>query len=177
MKQKGIIMKLRKLCDKDAESMLEWMHDPAVNQFFRAHFAQMTMENARSFIRGGQSAAARHYAICDDEDAYQGTISLKDIDVENGTAEYAIVLRRQAQGKGYARFATREILRIAFEKQDLCKVYLNVWKENVHAVGFYEHMGFQREGEAREQIVLHGRRCNLLWYGMLRREYLRAFRE
>ena len=55
MKQKGIIMKLRKLCDKDAESMLEWMHDPAVNQFFRAHFAQMTMENARSFIRGGRA--------------------------------------------------------------------------------------------------------------------------
>ena len=92
---------------------------------------------------GGQSAAARHYAICDDEDAYQGTISLKDIDVENGTAEYAIVLRRQAQGKGYASFATREILRIAFEELGLHKVYLNVWKENAHAVGFYEHMGFR----------------------------------
>ena len=165
-------MKLRKLCDKDAESMLEWMHDPAVSQFFRAPFAQMTMEDARSFIRGGgQNASNHHYAICDDEDAYQGTISLKDIDVENGTAEYAIVLRRQAQGKGYASFATREILRIAFEELGLHKVYLNVWKENAHAVGFYEHMGFRREGDAREQIVLHGRHCDLLWYGMLRREY------
>lgn len=57
MKQKGIIMKLRKLCDKDAESMLEWMHDPAVSQFFRAPFAQMTMEDARSFIRGGGGRA------------------------------------------------------------------------------------------------------------------------
>ncbi len=97
---------------------------------------------------GGQSAAARHYAICDDEDAYQGTISLKDIDVENGTAEYAIVLRRQAQGKGYASFATREILRIAFEELGLHKVYLNVWKENAHAVGFYEHMGFRPESRS-----------------------------
>ncbi len=93
------------------------------------------------------------------------------MDKENGTAEYAIVLRRQAQGKGYASFATREILRIAFEELSLHKVYLNVWKENAHAVGFYEHMGFRREGDAREQIVLHGRHCDLLWYGMLRREY------
>lgn len=122
---------------------------------------------------GGQSAYERHYAICDDNDAYQGTISLKDIDKENGTAEYAIVLRRQAQGKGYARFATQEILRIAFEELGLHKVYLNVWKENTHAVGFYEHMGFRREGEAREQIVLHGKRCSLLWYGILENEYLR----
>lgn len=49
----------------------------------------------RSF-RGGQDASARHYAICDDKDVYQGTISLKEVDMENGTAEYAIVLRRQA---------------------------------------------------------------------------------
>lgn len=167
-------MKLRTLCEKDAASMLAWMQDPAVNQFFRADFAHKTMTDVLSFIRGGgQSASERHYAICDDNDAYQGTISLKDIDKENGTAEYAIVLRRQAQGKGYARFATQEILRIAFEELGLHKVYLNVWKENTHAVGFYEHMGFRREGEAREQIVLHGKRCSLLWYGILENEYLR----
>ena len=164
-------MRLRNLELKDAPLMLEWMHDSAVNQYFRAPFAQMTIENALSFIQGGQDASARHYAICDDKDVYQGTISLKAVDMENGTAEYAIVLRRQAQGKGYASFATREILRIAFEELGLHKVYLNVWKENAHAVGFYEHMGFRREGDAREQIVLHKRRCDLLWYGMLRREY------
>ena len=164
-------MKLRTLCESDAGGMLEWMHDPAVNQYFHAHFAQMTMMDVLSFIQTEQNTSSRHYAICDDKDVYQGTISLKAVDMENGTAEYAIVLRRQAQGKGYASFATREILRIAFEELGLHKVYLNVWKENAHAVGFYEHMGFRREGDAREQIVLHGRHCDLLWYGMLRREY------
>lgn len=47
-------MKLRALCESDAAGMLEWMHDPAVSQFFRAPFAQMTMEDARSFIRGAE---------------------------------------------------------------------------------------------------------------------------
>lgn len=89
-------MKLRTLCENDASGMLEWMHDSAVNQYFRAPFAQMTMEDVLSFIQGGQDASARHYAICDDKDVYQGTISLKEVDMENGTAEYAIVLRRQA---------------------------------------------------------------------------------
>lgn len=47
------IMKLRTLCENDASGMLEWMHDSAVNQYFRAPFAQMTIENALSFIQGG----------------------------------------------------------------------------------------------------------------------------
>lgn len=164
-------MKLRKLAEKDAELMLEWMHDPAVNHVFRADFASMTQENVLSFIRGGQSASERHYAVCDDADTYMGTISLKHIDHENGTAEYAIVLRRAAQGKGFAGYATREILRIAFGELGLHKVYLNVLKENKHAAGFYEHMGFRYEGNAREQLIIRGVRHDLLWYGMLAGEY------
>lgn len=81
------------------------------------------------------------------------------------------MLRQAAQGKGYAGFATREILRIAFEELGLHKVYLNVLKENTHAAGFYEHMGFLREGDAREQLVLRGVRHDLFWYGMLEEEY------
>lgn len=46
-------MKLRTLCENDASGMLEWMHDSAVNQYFRAPFAQMTMEDVLSFIQGG----------------------------------------------------------------------------------------------------------------------------
>lgn len=100
-------------------------------------------------------------------------MSLKGIDSKNGTAEYAIVLRQAAQGKGYAGFATQEILRIAFGEMGLHKVFLNVLKENTHAVGFYEHMGFHREGDAREQLLLHGRYHDLLWYGMLEAEWRR----
>ena len=46
-------MKLRKLAEKDAELMLEWMHDPAVNHVFRADFASMSQDDVLSFIRGG----------------------------------------------------------------------------------------------------------------------------
>ncbi len=49
-------MKLRTLCEKDAASMLAWMQDPAVNQFFRADFAHKTMTDVLSFIRGGGRA-------------------------------------------------------------------------------------------------------------------------
>ena len=165
------MMKLRTLLEKDAPLMLEWMHDPAVNHVFRADFASMSQDDVISFIRGGQSASERHYAICDADDTYMGAISLKHIDVENGTAEYAIVLRQAAQGRGFAGFATREILRIAFGELGLHKVYLNVLKENTHASGFYEHMGFRYEGTQREQLVIGGQRHDLHWYGMLVSEW------
>ena len=164
-------MKLRSLVEKDAIPMLEWMHDPAVNHVFRADFASMTRDRALLFIQGARAATERHYAICDDADEYMGTISLKHIDEANGTAEYAIVLRRAAQGQDYAGFATREILRIAFGELGLHKVYLNVLKENEHASGFYEHMGIRYEGTQREQLLLGGRRQDLKWYGILAGEW------
>lgn len=46
-------MKLRTLEAKDATSMLEWMHDPSVNGWFRADFARMALEDVHLFIRGG----------------------------------------------------------------------------------------------------------------------------
>ena len=164
-------MRLRALQDRDAILMLEWMHDPAVNHVFRLDFASMTRDKVLLFIRKGQTATESHYSICDDADTYMGTISLKQIDVVNGTAEYAIVLRQVAQGQGFAGYATREILRIAFEELGLHKVYLNVLKENEHASGFYEHIGFRYEGTQRAQLVIGGRRHDLKWYGLLADEW------
>ena len=48
-------MKLRALKEKDASMMLEWMHDPKVNEKFRADFASMTIEDVHLFIRGGRT--------------------------------------------------------------------------------------------------------------------------
>ena len=134
----------------------------------------MSRNDVISFIQGGKAASERHYAICDEQDMYMGTISLKHIDEKNGTAEYAIVLRREVQGQGYAGFATREILRIAFEELGLHKVYLNVLRENTHARGFYEHIGFRYEGTQREQLCIRESYRDLCWYGLLADEWKKS---
>ena len=157
-------MKLRPLCEADAPRMLEWMHDPAVNRHFRDDFAHKTPADVQSFIRSAVSGDARPYAICDAAGTYEGTVSLKHIDTASGRAEYAIVLRHDAQGRGYASFATREILRIAFQELGLRCVYLNVRQENTHAIAFYEHIGFRRLQGANPYPVPDDAPDGLLWY-------------
>ncbi len=165
-------MRLRPLETKDIPGMLEWMHDPAVNRFFRFDASGMDEKKAAGFVESAaKGGTSLHLACVNEADEYLGTISLKNIDAENKTAEYAISFRRAAQGTGAARYATREILRRAFEELGLEKVYLDVLEENGHACRFYEKQGFQPEGCLRQHILLAGRRQNLRLYGILKEEW------
>lgn len=164
-------MKLRKLQEKDAQGMLEWMHNPNVTKGLQKDFAHMTIEHCRSFIQSAQDTTEdMHMAICDDQDVYQGTVSLKHIDLTNKNAEYAISMRTSAQGKGFASYGTKEILRIAFEELKLNKVYLNVLSDNTRAIRFYEKMHFQKEAVFERHIVQESEK-DLWWYRIFREEY------
>ena len=171
---------LRELQEKDAPFMLEWMHDADIQKCFKRNMADAAIEDTIAFIRKAYypngnsivSGASVHYAIADAvSDEYYGTVSLKDIDIENGTAEYAIVMRKKAQGKGYAYQATKLILRIAFEEMKLHRVFLNVFSNNFAAIHLYEKCGFQYEGEFREHFCINNEFVNWKWYGILNDEF------
>lgn len=166
---------LRNLQIKDAEGMLEWMHDPEIQQSFRMDTLHKTYEDVVSFIQNasvepidGQSV---HYAVVDEQDEYLGTVSLKDIDMTAKKAEYAIALRKKAHGKGIATEVTKQLLQIAFEEFGMERIYLNVLSENERAIHLYERCGFSYEGEFRNHLFLYGKYQNLRWYGILREEY------
>ena len=168
-------MKLRKLEEKDADGMLEWMQDPEMQKGFRFNGEEKSREDVLSFIRNANIELVDgkdiHYAVSDENDEYLGTISLKNVDLVNKKAEYAISLRRMAQGKGIATEATHEILKMAFEQYDLQRVYLNVLSDNQRAIRLYEKCGFVYEGEFRKHLFLRGEYKSLKLYGMLKEEW------
>lgn len=139
-------MQLRKLQQKDAKYMLEWMHDENVNSYLGKDFSHMTLEQCEAFIFQSlfEQDSNRHYAIADDNDEYMGTISLKNIDRETCRAEYAISCRTKAMGKGYAGEATQELFRIARGELGLNLIYLNVYDYNVRAQKLYLKVGFEQ---------------------------------
>lgn len=169
-------MILRLLKEKDAAGMLEWMHDPKVNQFFRFDADNMTLEKAKEFIKQSSVDAERrrsfNFAITEDNDEYLGTISLKDIDWEAGTAEYAISVRTIAQNRGIATKATNEILRYAFEELNLNRVFLNVLSDNDKAIHLYEKCGFVYEGMFQNHINIRGVNKSLKWYAFMRKDWM-----
>lgn len=165
-------MILRSLQEKDNIYMLEWMKDPNINCFFRFNSDNVTIESVTEFINSCiEDNNNYHFAIADDNDIYQGTISLKNIESDANTAEYAIALRYDSHGKGIGTFATKEILEYAFRELNLNRVYLNVLADNVNAIRLYEKCGFVFEGEFREHLRIHGELKNLKWYGILKENY------
>lgn len=157
---------LRKLEDKDALNMLEWMHDSNINCNFRFDFSKMTLDDVRNFIQNSFDEKNQHFAIVDEHNEYMGTISLKNINKVDNNAEYAIVTRTVAHGKGLALEATKEILNYAFNELKLHKVYLNVLEENGRANRFYEKCGFKYEGMSKEILYINGKYHNLNWYAI-----------
>lgn len=97
-----------------------------------------------------------------------GTISLKSIDLDNLSAEYAISTRSKAHGTGLAKRATDDVLRFAFEQLKLHRIYLNVRRSNARAISFYEKYGFEYEGAARDAIrIPYDAYEDLLWFSIL----------
>ena len=168
-------MKLRKLEKKDAEGMLEWMHDPDSQKYFQVDMLNRTKADVIEFIHRARIDIAEgesiHYAIVDEADEYLGTISLKDLNLVDQNAEYAISLRKKAQGRGIAAEATKELLKRAFLDFKMERVYLNVLSENSRAIQLYEKCGFVYEGEFRNHIFLKGEFKTLKWYSMIKEEY------
>lgn len=159
-------MKLRRLELKDAEFMIEWMHDQNVVKDLRTDFLSKSLEDCVNFIkRSWTDTRDWNVAIVDENDTYMGTVSLKNI--KGKSAEFGITIRTCAMGRGYAIKAMNEALKTAFEVKKLEQVYWCVSPENKRAVKFYEKNGFKRvnsnqltmiEGYTENQINSY------LWY-------------
>lgn len=165
-------MEIRELVLEDTYRMLEWMKNKDITQYFRFDASNACVESVTSFIiEAKDSQTSCHRAVVDSQNRYMGTVSLKNIDFENNSAEYAISLHMDAQGKGYAKFATDNILAYAFDELKLNRIYLNVLSENKRAIRFYEKYGFIYEGESIDHIVINGKYHSLKWYRLLSREW------
>ena len=169
---------LRELRETDAENMLEWMHDPDSQKGFQKDMSNTTLEDARRFCReakiGVQILQGEniHLAIVDEQDEYLGTISLKHINLDYHSAEFAISIRKKAQGNGTAMNATMLLLKKGFQELKLHRIYLTVLADNVAAIKLYEKCGFTYEGELRDHIYRDGKYISWRIYGMLAEEYI-----
>lgn len=136
-------MKLRKLKKEDAPLMHQWMQDDNVTHYLRADFASKTETDCEDFIAAAQDETSNlHLAVVDDDDTYMGTVSLKNI--SDGKAEFAITVRAEAMGKGYASFGMNEIIRKGFDELGLESIFWNVLKDNHRAISFYDKNGYKQ---------------------------------
>ena len=134
---------LRTLMKSDAPSMLEWMHDSTINEVFDKSFDHLKISDCESFIEQSHihDSCNLDLAISTEGDSYVGTVSLKHINHQNRSAEFAIVIHPKYQGQGIALQAMQEIGNIGFKLLGLKTIYLYVKKSNKRANALYKKYG------------------------------------
>ena len=137
---------LRELKKQDASFMLEWMQDRDIIRFLEGDFDNITIEDCEKFIfASAYKISRRDFAVADENDEYMGFVALKDIDDDEKSAEISIVLRRKIQGKGAAKDALKQLIRVGFYGMRLNVLYCYTKIENNKAMHLFERLGFIRD--------------------------------
>ena len=160
-------VKLRELELKDAPLMLEWMHDPQVVQNLRCNFFDKSLQDCYDFIRNSWEHKGEnyHFAVTDESDVYQGTVSLKNVDTTNRTAEFAIVICKHSMGKDIAKVAMRHVLQFGCEVMKLAAIFWCVDQTNERAIRFYDKNGYKRTDQVPKAFLKqYSDYQHLLWY-------------
>lgn len=136
---------LRKLKEKDAILMIEWMHDENVVKDLKTNFKNKTINDCKNFIINSLIDEENlHYAIVNEQDEYLGTVSLKNINYNELSAEFAITIRKSAMGTGCSTYAINEIMNKAFKEFGLKNIYWYVDRNNIRALKFYDKNNYKR---------------------------------
>lgn len=118
--------------------------------------ATFTEEQIRAWLTKVRQADDRaDWAILHDG-AFVGEVVLNDLDEDNRSAGFRIVLASHAFGRGFGTEATRLAVRYAFEDAGLHRVWLEVFAHNPRARRVYEKCGFRLEGEHRDALFWDG---------------------
>lgn len=107
---------------------------------------------------------------------YLGEMSLHWHESEHREGEIGFVLHPDYHGRGYAREAAREMLRIAFEELGLHRVIGRCDARNDASARLMERLGMRREAHFRSNEFVKGEWTDELLYAMLEDEW-RATRE
>ena len=108
-----------------------------------------------------------------DDDHAIGSVSLRDVDRENGSAEVSIFIgERDLLGHGYGTDAMRCMLDFAFGELRLERVELGVFDYNTRAMRSYEKVGFRTDAILRHARFHHGAHHDIHVMSMLRDEWL-----
>ena len=150
--------------------MLEWMRDEDLTRNLHTPFNIISPADCEEFIRRSwEDKNNLHMAAADDNDAYMGTVSLKNIDQTAKSAEFAIAFRRCALGTGFSGYAMKEILRYGLEELGLEQIYWYVSSENTRAVRFYDKCGYPRVAPETLRLPVSssvGTMPNMLFYAV-----------
>lgn len=163
---------LRPMTEEDTPDIIRWRNSEAVkkNFIYREPFTEagqkVWMEN---MIKTGKVV---QMMICEKVSGRAvGSVYIRDIDPVHKKGEYGIFIGEdEARGQGFGTEAAKLMIRYAFEKLGLHKLFLRVFADNPCAIRSYEKAGFEKEAYLRDEVFLDGNYRDMLLMAVLAKE-------
>lgn len=175
----GDLVYLRPLCYEDLDgNYIHWLNDPEVCRYNRHHVFPYTKEQGEEYVRRARSTKDELILaiIVKETGLHIGNIALTSIDHYNQRAEYTILIgEKSSEKKGYAKEAAVLLLRHAFLDLNLHRIYCSPLEENVMANVAVTFLGMKEEGVLRDAVFKNGKFNNLIFYGLLKEEFLELY--
>lgn len=162
------------VADGDLSAYAEWVNDPESTTFMGSGRFPQSVDSLRAYIRGyEQDRNGILLGIFEKESGvHVGNVALHSIDWVHRNGELGVIIGdKAARGKGYALEAMRMLCRHAYDRLNMHKITGGVVKGNDAALKMDLKLGFEVEGELREQFFLEGRFVDVYRLGMLRSDF------
>src|SRR5260370_12872248 len=144
----GKLIRLRGYEKSDLEALMKWVNDEEVTDFLGTPLVYPLSSIAeQNFIEGAanNSDTDKRFVIESLTDGRNiGGISFLSIDWINRSPRLGIVIGdKSSWGKGYGTDAMRVMMRLAFDKMNLNRLWLHVYEFNLRAISSYCTSGFK----------------------------------
>ncbi len=144
---KGELINLRLINEEDFPLIVKWRNDINVKKNF-IYREDFNIEGQKKWKETMiDTGKVIQFIICEKNRNNRpvGSVYLRDIDKENGSAEYGVFIGEDdAQGKGYGNESALLLTDFANSVLGLKQLILRVFVYNVNAIKSYENAGFVR---------------------------------
>ncbi len=176
----GKLVRLRAYEKSDLKAVMKWINDEEVTDLLGGEMLIYPVSSVaeEKFIETAAASSDKQKTFVIEtlaERRYIGAISFNVIDWRNRSAGLGIVIgEKPLWGKGYGTDAMRVMIRLAFDKMNLHRLWLHVHDYNARAIASYEKCGFKREGLLRDDHFARGIYHDTIVMGILESEYRAA---
>ena len=168
---------LRALELEDMELLRETINDPYFERMVGGwSFPVSKNAQLKWFESLGSNQSNYRYAIESLETKeFFGMISLLNIDWKNRSGMTAIKLSKKGlSGKGIATDAEFTLMEYVFNELNLHRLTADVLKYNTPSVSLHKKIGGIVEGVKREAVFKNGQYNDVLCFGILKEDYIKA---
>ena len=173
----GKLVRLRAYEKSDLDAVMKWVNDEEVTDLLGGEMLVYPVSSIaeEKFIEGAAAPSDKQKTFVI-ETLTERKIHRRDFvqrdRLAKSHASIGIVIGdKSLWGKGYGTDAMRIMMRLAFDKMNLHRLYLDVHDYNSRAIASYEKCGFKREAVLREHHFTRGKYHDTIVMGILESEY------